>query len=114
MQLTIETKTGVLVLSPRGRLDHHTSDELRTALMSRIEGPEGALQVVVSFAGVDYINSVGLQVLLVVSQKLARMKGRLFLCEMKEHIRGVFKISGFDRVVPITETEADALKRFHP
>ena len=113
MKLTIETKHGVLVLSPQGRIDHYTSDELREALMSRIKGPEGAIQVVVSFAEVDYINSEGLQVLLFVSQRLTRMKGALVLCEMNEHIRAVFKISGLDRVLPVTETEADALKRLH-
>ena len=42
------------------------------------------------------------------------MKGTLFLCETDEPIRGIVKISGFDRVVPVTETEADALKRLHP
>ncbi|MCY3745406.1 MAG: STAS domain-containing protein, partial [Acidobacteria bacterium] len=62
MTLTIETNDGVLVLSPRGRIDHHTSDKLREALMSHIQGPEGAIQLVVRFAGVDYINSEGLQV----------------------------------------------------
>ncbi|MYB32805.1 MAG: STAS domain-containing protein [Acidobacteria bacterium] len=113
MTLTIETNDGVLVLSPRGRIDHHTSDKLREALMSHIQGPEGAIQLVVRFAGVDYINSEGLQVLLFVSQRLARMKGRLVLCEMNEHIRAVFRISGLDRVLPVTETEADALKRLH-
>jgi len=102
MTLTTEMNNGVLVLSPRGRIDHHTSDKLRQALMSRIEGPEAAIQLVVRFAGVDYINSEGLQVLLFVSQRLARMKGRLVLCEMNEHIRAVFRISGLDRVLPVT------------
>jgi len=113
MTLTIETKNGVLVLSPRGRINHQTSDELREGLMSHIEGPEGATQLVVSFAGVDYINSEGLQVLLFVSQRLARMKGKLVVCQINDHIRAVFKISGLDRVLPVTETEPDALKRFH-
>lgn len=113
MKLTTETMNGVPVLSPRGRIDHQASDEFREALMSRIEGPEGAMPLVVSFAGVDYINSEGLRVLLLVSQRLAKMKGTLVLCEMKEHIREIFKISGFDRVVTIAETEADALKRLH-
>ena len=45
MTLTIETNDGVLVLSPRGRIDHHTSDKLREALMSHIEGPEGTIQL---------------------------------------------------------------------
>ncbi|MCY3746158.1 MAG: STAS domain-containing protein [Acidobacteria bacterium] len=113
MKLTTERKNGVLVLLPRGRIDHQTSDKLREALMSHIEGQKGTIQLVVRFAGVDYINSEGLQVLLFVSQRLARMKGRLLLCEMNEHIRAVFKISGLDRVLPVTETEADALKRSH-
>ena len=113
MTLTIETNNGVVVLSPRGRINHQTSDKLREALMSHVEGPEGAIQLVVRFAGVDYINSEGLQVLLFVSQKLATRKGTLVLCEMNEHIRTVFKISGLDRVLPVTETEADALKRLH-
>jgi len=113
MKLTTETKNGVPVLSPRGRIDHQTSDEFREALMSRIEGPEGAMPLVVSFAGVDYINSEGLRVLLFVSQRLAKMKGTLVLCEMKEHIREIFKISGFDKALPVTDTEADALKQLH-
>ena len=113
MTLTTETNNGVLVLSPRGRIDHQTSDKLREALISHVEGPVGTIQVVVRFAGVDYINSEGLQVLLFVSQRLARRKGRLVLCEMNEPIRAVLRISGLDRVLPVTETEADALKRLH-
>ncbi len=111
MKLTIETNNGVLVLSPRGRIDHRTGGEFGQALMSRVEGSQGTTELVVNFAGVDYINSVVLHVVLLVSKRLAGMKGRLVLCEMKDHILEVFKISGLDKVVTIADTEADALKR---
>lgn len=114
MKLTVKTKNAVICLSPRGRIDHDTSAEFKEALMSHIEGQEDAVQVLVSCAEVDYINSEGLRVLLIVSQRLAKKKGALALCGVNERIREVLKISGFDRIVPITETEADALKRLHP
>ena len=40
------------------------------------------------------------------------MKGKLVLCEMKEHILDVFKISGFHQILTIVDTEADALRRY--
>ena len=113
MTLTIETKNGVLVLSPRGRIDHHTGGEFGSALLSRVGRPQGNTQVVVNFAGVDYINSVGLHVGLWARKMTTGTKGTLVVCEMKEHIREVFKISGFDQIVTIVDTEADALKRLH-
>ena len=60
MTLTTETKNGVSVLSPRGRIDHDTVGEFGSALLSRVGGPQGNTQVVVNFAGVHYINSAGL------------------------------------------------------
>jgi len=113
MNLTTETKNGVIVLSPRGHIDHQSGGEFGQALLSRVGGPRGNTQVVVNFAGVDYINSEGLQVVLLVRKRMAGTKGTLVLCEMKAHIREVFKISGFDQIVTIVDTEADALKRLH-
>ena len=65
-----------------------------------------------NFGGLDYINSTGMRVLLILAKRLAGVKGKLVLCEMKEHILEVFKISGFNQILTITDTEADALERF--
>ncbi len=112
MNLTDETKNGVLVLSPQGRIDTRTSSEFEHAVMAHAIGPEGATQVVMNFGGLDYINSTGMRVLLILAKRLAGVKGKLVLCEMKEHILEVFKISGFNQILTITDTEADALQRF--
>ena len=111
MNLTDETKNGVLVLAPQGRIDSRTSSEFEQAVMAHAIGPEGATQVVMNFAGLDYINSTGLRVLLLLAKRRAGVKGKLVLCEMKEHILEVFKISGFHQILTIVDTEADALRR---
>ena len=107
MNLTDETKNGVLVLSPQGRIDTRTSSEFEQAVMSHAMGPEGATHVVMNFAGLDYINSTGMRVLLILAKRLAGV-----LCEMKEHILEVFRISGFNQILTITDTESEALQRF--
>ncbi len=112
MNLTDETKNGVLVLAPQGRIDTRTSSEFEQGVMAHAIGPEGATQVVMNFAGLDYINSTGMRVLLILAKRLAGVKGKLVLCEMKEHILEVFKISGFNQILTITDSEADALQRF--
>ena len=112
MNLTDETKDGVLVLSPQGRIDTRTSGEFEQAVMVHAMGAESATQVVMNFAGLDYINSTGMRVLLILAKRLAGVKGKLVLCEMKEHILEVFKISGFNQILTITDSEDDALKRF--
>ena len=112
MNLTDETKNGVLVLSPQGRIDTRTSADFEQAVLSHASGPEAATHVVMNFAGLDYINSSGMRVLLILAKKLAGVQGRLVLCEMKDHILEVFKISGFNQILTITDSEADALGHF--
>lgn len=112
MNLKDVTKNGVLVLSPEGRIDTRTSGEFERAVMAHAIGPEGATQVVMNFAGLDYINSTGMRVLLILAKRLAGVKGKLVLCEMKEHILEVFKISGFNQILTITDSEAEALENF--
>ena len=111
MELIEDTQNGVLVLSLQGRIDRRTSYEFEQKVMSLGRGPEGATQVVMDFAGLDYINSAGMQVLLVLGKRLAGVGGKLVLCGMKEPILEVFKIIGFDQILSITDTQADALEQ---
>lgn len=112
MKVTDETKNGVVVLSPEGRIDTGTSGDFEQALMSQTMGDDPAAQIVINFSGLDYINSTGMRVLLILSKRLSAASGKLVLCEMKEHILEVFVISGFNQILTITGTEEEALKLF--
>src|SRR5213076_2934066 len=61
----------VVVLGPIGRVDHVTAEELKTALAPHLArcGP-GHDHVVLDFAGVDYISSAGLRVLMLAAKQV--------------------------------------------
>lgn len=112
MNLTDETKNGVIVFSPEGRIDTRSSSAFEQGVMSRVDSAEGQVNVVMNFTKLDYINSTGMRVLLILAKRLSGVSGKLVLCEMKDHIVEVFKISGFNQILTIVGSEEDALGQF--
>ncbi len=55
------------------------------------------------FAGLEYISSAGLGVLLKTQKRLMTSAGRLRLVGLNKHLRDVFQYSGFDRIFEIVE-----------
>ena len=51
-----------------------------------------------------------MRVLLIAAKKLQATSGKLILCEMKEHIEEVFRISGFAQIIPIKTSRGDAVR----
>ena len=45
----------------------------------------------------------------IAAKALRTGKGTLVLCSMAAHIHDVFRISGFDRIIPIKESRVAAL-----
>ena len=60
----------------------------------------------------DYISSAGLRVLLAAAKQLKTTNGELRLCNLNEVVQEVFAISGFDMILPISESESEALEGF--
>ena len=110
MTLHFEVEGGVGVLSPAGRIDTRTSAQFEREVMAKTVGPEAVSRVVMDFSGLNYINSTGMRVLLILAKRLNASGGKLILCEMQEHILEVFKISGFNQILKITKTRSEAIK----
>jgi stage II sporulation protein AA (anti-sigma F factor antagonist) len=68
----------------------------------------GALHLVLNLAGLDFISSAGLRVLLATSKKLSRQNGKLVLCELQPAVRKVLEISGLLTVFVVAATEEEA------
>ena len=69
----------------------------------------GDRRLIVDFSRLDFISSSGMRVLLIAAKALKAGEGTLVLCAMKNHIEEVFRISGFDRIIPIEESRESAL-----
>lgn len=89
-------ENGKLTLAVSGRLDTNTSPELETAVQL-----DGVDELVFDFAGLEYIASSGLRVLLGAQKAMSAKGGRMFVANPNDMVRGVFEVTGLDSIFAI-------------
>ncbi|TDF97145.1 STAS domain-containing protein [Paenibacillus piri] len=107
MKITERAVGDVVVLDIQGRLDANTSGTLEAQFMNLIG--QGHTKFVFGLAGLDYVSSAGLRILLTAAKKLKALKGSLALVQMTDNVKEVFDMSGFSAIFTIYGTEAEAL-----
>lgn len=97
--MTIEKKlTGTeLTIMLTGRLDTITAPEFESEFKSSVSGIE---KLVLDFAGLDYLSSAGLRVLLA-AQKTMNKQGSMVVRNANETIAEIFDITGFCDILTI-------------
>ena len=107
--MVIETRrdSGTLVIGAQDRLDLANAqifyDELDAAIESSVRA------VVIDMAGLTYISSAGLRVILQTLRRLQRQDARLALCSLSNEVQNVFDTSGFAQLVEIRSSRAEAI-----
>ena len=100
----------VVVVSITGRVDHATSEELRAALSDPLSRcGAGKDHLVLDFAGVDYISSAGLRVLMLAAKQAKAQQGFLALAAAQPLVREILEISKFTLVLRTEPTVRDAV-----
>ena len=85
------------ILNVSGRLDTTTAPSLETAVAETAAACE---HLVLDFAGLEYISSAGLRVILK-AQKAMAAKGGMKLLNVNETIMEIFEITGFCDILTI-------------
>ena len=98
---------GVLIAKPIGRIYSAEYLEWHGALESGIGADDRAM--VVDLAQVPYLSSAGLRVLLEVAKRFRGPDRAFAICQLNRKVRKVLAASGFDGVIPVYESEADAV-----
>ena len=80
-----------LTITLKGRLDTTTAPKLETELKQNISGVE---ELVLDFAGLEYLSSAGLRVLLS-AQKVMNRQGSMVVRNVNEIIMEIFEVTGF-------------------
>lgn len=88
-----------LELAPVGRLDTSTAPQLETEIMQSIDG---VTALILDFAGLEYISSAGLRVL-IAAQKIMNKQGSMVVRHANNTIMEVFEITGFSEILTIEE-----------
>ena len=107
IEVAEEREEGALVLLPVGRLDSANARAFESIVSEHIGA--GELRLVVDFSRLNFISSSGMRVLLLAAKQLHGKQGTLVLCSMQDHIHEVFRISGFDQIIPIRDSRQAAL-----
>jgi anti-anti-sigma factor len=104
-----------LLVSVSGRVDHRSAAQLEQALADAVAAPaEAPGGVVLDFAGVEYISSVGLRVLMVAARQLRDRSATLAIAALQPVVAEIFAISRFDRVLAVHVGVAEALSQASP
>ncbi len=111
MNLPTREQAGVLIVSVSGRIDHIASEEFTSALMPTLDRcRQGDVAVLLDFAGVDYISSAGLRVLMMASRRAKAQKGTFAIAALQPMVQEVFAISRFNLIVPCYASVESACK----
>ena len=86
-----------LTIALQGRLDTVTAPELEQALK---DGMGAATELTLDFAGLDYISSAGLRVLLSAHKAMSK-KGGMKVTHVNEMVQEVFDVTGFADILTI-------------
>ena len=71
---------------------------------------QGARTLVLNFAGLEYMNSGGIGLLVTLLIRANRAKQKLRVCGLSEHYRQIFELTRLDDAIGIFPDEAAALQ----
>ncbi|MEO5360196.1 MAG: STAS domain-containing protein [Nitrospirota bacterium] len=107
MEVKIEKKEGIDVISLNGRLDASNApvfDEKMRDVLSQKPG-----KVIVSLKELEYVSSAGLRVFLAAAKEIKKIDGRIVFAEPAEHVFKVLKMSGLDTILKIYKSMDEAV-----
>jgi anti-anti-sigma factor len=108
MEIHTRKERHVTVVSVKGRIDAVTAPEFEKSLSDLIS--KGEKTFLLNLGDLEYISSAGLRAILATAKKLKDQKGKIVLTGLIGSVGEVFKISGFDSIFKIFDSEENALK----
>ena len=102
MEITQKEENGIVSISIKGRLDADSSAEAEKVVKEALAGQTS--RVLFNLDALEYLSSAGLRVLLSAAKEMRRRDGKIVLCSLNEFVKEIFEVSGFQSLIPITES----------
>ena len=97
MNITTKKENTTLTVALEGRLDTTTAPELEKALQA---ADASVAELILDFAGLAYVSSAGLRVLLTTQKKMNK-QGKMIIRNVCDDIKEIFEITGFLDILTI-------------
>jgi anti-sigma B factor antagonist len=103
-----EVSEGARVIEIKGDITAASEDVLMDAY-NRASEP-GVRAIVLSFVGLDYMNSGGIGLLVTLLVRAQRQRQRVLAFGLSDHYRQIFELTRLDEAVGIHDSEDEALE----
>ncbi len=112
MTLETETLPALTLVQLSGHVDTLNAAELESSFLALAES--SVKQLLVDCTRLDYINSAGLRVFLLVAKRMEAHGGICAFCGLSPNVKLVFETIGFDRILTVHPTRETALALMQP
>jgi len=102
MEIKQKEENGIVSIAIKGRLDADSSPEAEKVVKKALEGQ--VTRVLFNLGALEYLSSAGLRVLLSAAKEIRRREGKIVLCSLNEFVKEIFEVSGFQSLIPITDS----------
>ena len=109
MELNVDKKSGVIVVSVSGRMDAVTAPEFEKGFNEHIEA--GEKKFVTDLSDLEYISSAGLRSILSTAKKIKAEGGAIAFANLSGMVKEVFDISGFGSMFDIYGSVPEAMEK---
>ena len=107
MKMTTERQDDVLSIQVVGRIDGSNAIAFQEAVRTAVEDRDRA--TIIDCAELSYVSSAGLRAVLVTAKSLTNRDVRFALCALSDNVLEIFQKSGFDKIISICRSKAEAL-----
>ena len=99
---------GAFMISVTGHIDSLNAEEFQARLKQNVKDYGGNV-VILDLATLTYISSAGLRAILFTA-KMLHASGRKFsICSLSEAVNSMVRIAGFDKIIDVYESPAEAV-----
>ncbi|MDD5128782.1 MAG: PilZ domain-containing protein [Candidatus Omnitrophica bacterium] len=109
LEIKLRQKDGVIIMDLSGRIDVNSANLVEVVGQCLRDGYTDILCNLEEIEGIDYM---GISVVVIAYKEVANSQGRMKFLNIPAHLRGVFAVSGMDRVIEICATEDLAIGSF--
>ena len=102
-----EGDDGWTVVAVTGELELATAPRLRQEVVGLVG--EGHVQIVLDLSGVDFVDSVGLGVIVSVLKRVRGRGGELVVAGPVPRVRRLFELTRLDEIIPLHDRVEDAV-----
>ena len=115
MALPSRSYADVLVLAPKGRIDHDNCEAFHADLQPHVDACSASKQAIVfDLSALDYVSSAGLRCFMIAARQGKAQGTRIAVAALQPVVAEIFQISRFNMVFPVFGSLREAIGSVSP